>query len=218
MKRQAKADVESESLPKKARLDWTNEAGSILNSAKNVTECKKFKSELMALVQQTDLKIRAFEKAARVVIHKRLEAAQAAGRSYKGKNALQCAGHDGATCTHTFDPDSSYGSKCDTCQKLMCDACCHVHCVACAKAVLDCEDDALVRCECCSEPHCDECISHCPGGECGIPLCVSCGTSCDGYCGSTCCDNCLNEPECGGCNRRAGDEMYCEDCQTHFCK
>jgi hypothetical protein len=57
--------------------------------------------------------------------------------------------------------------------------------------------------------------------KCGKMLgCLDCAASTQIECG-TCevrgCEECMEAPSCGGCNRRDPDEVYCEECLDHNC-
>lgn len=128
-------------------------------------------------------------------------AAEAAGRSYQGSDAKRCW-----DCSASFQcretGQSEWGGKCSQCDNYTCK-----------------DDECSIECSTCGERACRECTA-----SCGHDCCAGCASLCGqhlGGCEELFCEDCLGPPECcggEGCNRRAAEGRYCEQCLDHRCK
>ena len=128
-------------------------------------------------------------------------AAEAAGRSYQGSDAKRCW-----DCSASFQSretgQSEWGGKCSQCDNYTCK-----------------DDECSIECSTCGERACRECTA-----SCGHDCCAECASLCGqhlGGCEELFCKDCLGPPECcggEGCNRRAAEGRYCEQCLDHRCK
>lgn len=175
-----------------AARDWRRDVEAMIEAVADAPAARELADVLNKLSAAATAREDAFDAAEK-----------AAALAYDGDDAVECV-----ECSATFRKgelgwDTKHGHRCK-CENWVCLDCAS-ECVSCSRYMCcDCEKAACEHC-------CEDCSKQC-GELNGVDY---------GGCKGWYCEECLNVTTCRngeGCNRRAEDVPYCEECLDHWCK